>query len=69
MAFEDSSLGSRELRLDGRIIVEIQPQVFVDTLIHPVFRLLVATIVEIAVGLHEIDILVIMSQISLMPVP
>ena len=30
----------------------------VDALIHPVFRLLVATIVEVAILLHEVDILV-----------
>ena len=30
----------------------------VDGLVHPVFRLFVATVVEVAVGLHEIDVLV-----------
>ena len=39
-------------------MIEIQPQLFVDGLIHPVFRLFVAPIVEIAIGLHEIKILV-----------
>ena len=37
LAGEDGAFCGRELRLDGWIIVEIQPQVLVDTLVHPVF--------------------------------
>ena len=40
------------------VVVERVAQVLVDALIHPVLRLLVTTVVEITVVLHEIYILV-----------
>ena len=58
LASEDGLLCGLELRTDGGVVVEIKPQVFVDALVHPVLRLFVAPVVEIAVGLHEVDILV-----------
>ena len=41
-----------------RVVIEVQAQVFVDALIHPIFRLFIATIIEIAVLLDEIEVLI-----------
>ena len=58
VAGEDGLLGCRELRLDLRIVVEVEAQVLVDALVHPVFGLLVAAVVEVTVLLDEVDVLV-----------
>ena len=51
-------LGILQLTLDDIMIVEVQSEVFVDTLVHPILGLFVATIVEIAISLNEVKVLV-----------
>ena len=41
---------------DGRIVIEAVLQLLVDTLVHPIFRLFVATILEVAVGFDVVDV-------------
>ena len=55
---KDGLLGLGQLLLDERVVVEVEAQVLVDALVHPVLGLLVAAIVEVAVGLDEVDVLV-----------
>ena len=51
-------LGILQLTLDDIIVVEVQSEVFVDTLVHPILGLFVTTIVEIAISLNEVKVLV-----------
>ena len=55
---EDGMFSLGKLMLNEGIVVEVQTQMLVNALIHPVFSLLVAAIVKKAISTHEVDILI-----------
>lgn len=58
LVVEDLPLGAGKYALDRGIVVERVAQRVVDALVHPVLRLLVAFVVEVAVLFRERDIFV-----------